>query len=89
MSDDPVTATMANNLNGEGRTGAIGGYVCYLREGAPDNTANTWCGFGYSEKAALLNACFWSNQYPWIRVVPWGKAPKSIQIIIGERGKDK
>jgi hypothetical protein len=65
---------MAYHMNGDGRTRAKGGYVCYAVK-PPSNRANYYPGWGKTERDALLNACYWTNQGPCIRVVPLAKAP--------------
>lgn len=72
---DPITYWMAHGLKGPGRTRARGGYICYAPN-CPDNLSAYYPGWGPTERDALLNACYWSNQAPLIRVVPLARAPK-------------
>lgn len=73
---DPATYWEAYYLDGEGRTSAKGGYVCYATTDA-SNAAHSNHGSGRTERKALLEACYWGNQ-PY-RVVPLSKAPKWAQ----------
>lgn len=72
---DPVTYWRAYHFGGQGRSKARGGYVCYA-PGAPSNGMASHPGWGKTEREALLAACYWSNQSPWVRVVPVSKAPR-------------
>lgn len=80
---DPVTFSMAYYLDGDGRARAEGGYVCYALVGAPTNSAGSHPGQGPTERAALLDACYWANQAPWIRVVPVKRAPRWVLDVLG------
>ena len=70
-----ATAWAAAALAGEGRTRSKDGYICYATSDAPSNAGASYPGFGFTEKQAFLNACYWSNQMPWVRIVPYSKAP--------------
>ncbi len=76
--DDPATYWQAYHLDGEGRTRARYGYVCYALEGCPVNGHNSRPGFGTTEREALLDACYWSNQDPWVVVVPVSRVPQGV-----------
>lgn len=81
---DPATYSMALGLEGEGRSRAQT-YVCYAVQGCPSNAAYYGPGQGSTEKEALLNACYWANQAPYVRVVPISKAPKWVLCQLQEK----
>lgn len=75
--NDPITYAMACALpDREGRKRAASGYVCFVLKGCPLNAASCHAGYGATEWDALMNACYWANQYGWVRVVPLSRAPK-------------
>jgi len=74
---DCATYWMAYSLKGHGRCRA-NAYVCYALRGCPSNAAGSHPGRGHTEREALLDATYWVNQAPWIRVVPESKAPQSV-----------
>lgn len=86
-SSDPVTYWMAYDLHGPGRTRSRGGYICYAPR-CPSNRADYYPGYGSTERDALLAACYWANQVPFIRVVPLAKAPKwAVEQAHGKEGE--
>lgn len=72
---DCATYWQAYYLGGEGRTRASS-YVCYALRGYPSNKAGSHPGRGATEREALLDACYWAGQSPWVRVVPESRAPQ-------------
>jgi len=71
---DPATYWRAYYLT-KNRDRSASGYVCYVIRGCPDNTGHCRAGWGKTERDALLSASYWGNQDPYIRVVPYSKAP--------------
>jgi hypothetical protein len=87
---DPATYWMAHGLRGEGRMTARNGYVCYVLAGCPTNGAGSHPGAGSTERDALLDACYWSNQAAWIRVVPTSRAPNwALDEIVDRRDDER
>jgi len=55
---------------------AARGYVAYLSANGPSNAATTRPGFGRTPTDAIRASTYWANQLPWVRVVPFDRAPR-------------
>ena len=82
----PYTTTLSRSLPDSGR--ARNGYVCYATAGCPSNSASYGPGSGDSPREAAQAATYWANQAPWVRVVPWSRAPCWAIDWAGERSRE-
>ena len=51
-------------------------YITYLANPNQTNKASSHAGYGQTKEESKAEALYWNNQLPWVRTVPFSRAPK-------------